>query len=75
MTTMDQMDTSLPFMLKQEQGEFEDTDDDNTSLEDINHLLSISLPSLSANKFHFPTDPNDEFLRLSTTACFLYKIQ
>ncbi|XP_043512353.1 chromatin-remodeling ATPase INO80 [Frieseomelitta varia] len=72
MTTMDKMDTSLPFMLKQEQKEFEDTDDDNTSLEDINHLLSISIPSLSANKFHIPTDPNDEFLRLSTTVRAVY---
>lgn len=77
MTTINQIDTSLPFTLKQGQEKFdiEDTDDDNTSLEDINDLLSISIPSLSTNKFHIPTDLNDEFLRLTTTACFLYKIQ
>lgn len=75
MTTINQIDKSLPFTLKRGQEKFEDTDDDNTSLEDINDLLSISIPSLSANKFHIPTDLNDEFLRLTTTACFLYKIQ
>ncbi|CAK9812333.1 hypothetical protein ANTQUA_LOCUS7221 [Anthophora quadrimaculata] len=74
MTTMEQMDTSLPFTLKREQKEFDigDTDDDNTSLEDINNLLSISIPSLAANKFHIPTDPNDEFLRLTTTVRAVY---
>ncbi|CAK9809871.1 hypothetical protein ANTPLA_LOCUS6363 [Anthophora plagiata] len=74
MTTMEQMDISLPFALKREQKEFdmEDTDDDNTSLEDINNLLSISIPSLAANKFHIPTDPNDEFLRLTTTVRAVY---
>ncbi|OAD60181.1 hypothetical protein WN48_06319 [Eufriesea mexicana] len=67
---MNQMDISLPFTLKREREEFDvgDTDDNNTSLEDINNLLSISIPSLSANKFHILTDPNDEFLRLTTTA-------
>lgn len=67
---MEQMDVSFP--LKKEQDEFniEDMDDDIASLDDINNLLSISLPSLSANKFQFPTDENDEFLRLTTTARF-----
>lgn len=69
---MDQMERFLPFTVKREQEEFDIWDsDDNTSLEDINNLLSISIPSLSANKFHIPTDLNDEFLRLTTTACFL----
>ncbi|XP_006559775.2 uncharacterized protein LOC726071 [Apis mellifera] len=74
MTTINQIDTSLPFTLKQGQEKFdiEDTDDDNTSLEDINDLLSISIPSLSANKFHIPTDLNDEFLRLTTTVRAVY---
>ncbi|XP_076626695.1 uncharacterized protein LOC143344479 [Colletes latitarsis] len=71
MTTTEQME--IPLLLKKERDEFdvEDTDDD-TSLEDINNLLSISLPSLSANKLHLPTDPNDEFLRLTTTVRAVY---
>lgn len=71
MTTMEQIDISLPLKKEREEYNIEDTDDD-TSLEDINNLLSISLPSLSANKLHFLTDPNEEFLRLTTTVCFLY---
>ncbi|XP_003394531.1 uncharacterized protein LOC100643439 isoform X1 [Bombus terrestris] len=70
---MDQMERFLPFTLKRDQEEFDIWDsDDNTSLEDINNLLSISIPSLSANKFHIPTDPNDEFLRLTTTVRAIY---
>ncbi|XP_076674602.1 uncharacterized protein LOC143372358 [Andrena cerasifolii] len=70
--TMEQMDISL--LLKKEQDEFniEDMDDDIASLDDINNLLSISLPSLSANKSQFPTDENDEFLRLTTTVRAVY---
>ncbi|XP_078044983.1 uncharacterized protein LOC144474203 [Augochlora pura] len=72
MTTMEEKDKS--FSLKKERDEFDilDTDDDNTSLEDINNLLSISLPSLSTNKFQFPIDPNDEFLRLTTKVRAVY---
>ncbi|XP_015434264.1 PREDICTED: uncharacterized protein LOC107190053 [Dufourea novaeangliae] len=72
MTTTEQMDIS--FSLKRERDEFDiiDTDDDNTSLEDINNLLSISLPSLSMNNSQFPTDPNDEFLRLTTKVRAVY---
>lgn len=75
MTSMEQMDVSLPFGLKRERDEFDfgDTDDDNISLEDINNLLAISIPSLSANKFSIPADANDEFLRLTTMVCLLYK--
>ncbi|XP_017884039.1 uncharacterized protein LOC108627352 [Ceratina calcarata] len=71
---MERMDESMPFPLKREQKELDmgDADDDNTSLEDINNLLSISIPSLSTNKFHIPTDPNDEFLRLTTTVRAVY---
>ncbi|XP_076232726.1 uncharacterized protein LOC143178129 [Calliopsis andreniformis] len=63
----------IPFSLKKErQFDMGDTEDDNTSLEDINNLLSISLPLLSANKFHFPSDPTNEFLRLTTTVRAVY---
>lgn len=73
---MEQMDISSPYTMKQEREEYDigNSDDDNISLEDINNLLSISLPSLSANKFQIPTDQNDEFLRLTTTARTLYTI-
>ncbi|XP_076183329.1 uncharacterized protein LOC143155015 [Ptiloglossa arizonensis] len=71
MTTMEQIDISLPLKKEREEYNIEDTDDD-TSLEDINNLLSISLPSLSANKLHFLTDPNEEFLRLTTTVRAVY---
>lgn len=74
MTSMEQMDVSLPFGLKRERDEFDfgDTDDDNISLEDINNLLAISIPSLSANKFSIPADANDEFLRLTTMVRTVY---
>ncbi|XP_054008592.1 uncharacterized protein LOC128892288 [Hylaeus anthracinus] len=71
MTTIEQIDTSLPLKKEREEFNIEDINDDS-SLEDINNLLSISLPSLSANKLHFPTDPNDEFLRLTTTVRSVY---
>ncbi|XP_076653500.1 uncharacterized protein LOC143359456 [Halictus rubicundus] len=70
MTTMEKMDISFP--LKRERDEFDILDTDDDSLEDINNLLSISLPSLSTNKFQFPTDPNDEFLRLTTKVRAIY---
>lgn len=73
--TMERMDEFMPLSLKRERKELDmndAADDDNTSLEDINNLLSISIPSISANKFHVPTDPTDEFLRLTTTVRAVY---
>ncbi|XP_029052659.2 uncharacterized protein LOC114880616 [Osmia bicornis bicornis] len=71
---MEQMDISSPYTMKQEREEYDigNSDDDNISLEDINNLLSISLPSLSANKFQIPNDQYDEFLRLTTTVRAVY---
>ncbi|KAG7209091.1 hypothetical protein KM043_015238 [Ampulex compressa] len=68
------MEMPFPFMLKQEREEpsIDGNDDDDVSLDEIDELLSMPLPSLSGNKLRLPSDINDEFLRLTTMVRAVY---
>ncbi|XP_072742727.1 uncharacterized protein [Anoplolepis gracilipes] len=71
MMTTDRIDVSLPFAVKKGQDVYNDSDD-NTSLDDIDDFLSMSLPPPSMNNSVLIDESNNEFLRLTTTVRAVY---
>lgn len=65
------IDASLPFALKNERNAYNDSDSD-ISLDDIDNFLPMSSLSISMNNSVVLDEPNNEFLRLTTMACFVY---
>lgn len=65
------MDMTLPFTLKQKQEVNENEIDDDDSLNELDNILSMPLPSITGNNFLLSSAPNHEFLRLTAMACFI----
>ncbi|KAL2732858.1 uncharacterized protein V1477_015099 [Vespula maculifrons] len=63
------MDMTLPFTLKQKQEVNENEIDDDASLNELDNILSMPLPSITGNNFLLSSAPNHEFLRLTAMAC------
>lgn len=68
--TTDRIEASLPLTVKKEEENCNDNDSDSDiSIDDINSLLSMSLPLLSVDNSVIHHGPNSEFLRLSEMVC------
>ncbi|XP_035721864.1 uncharacterized protein LOC118441497 [Vespa mandarinia] len=66
------MDMTLPFALKQEHEVNEDEIDDDDSLNELDKILSMPLPSITGNNYLLPSTPNHEFLRLTAMVRAVY---
>lgn len=71
MMTTDRIDDSLSFALKKGQNFCNDSDDD-TSPDDTDDFLSMSMPSPSMNNSVLVDESNNEFLRLTAMARFFF---
>ncbi|KAL2724396.1 chromatin-remodeling ATPase INO80 [Vespula squamosa] len=67
------MDMTLPFALKQEEEINEDEIDDDASLNELDKILSMPLPSINESNLLLPSTSNHEFLRLTAMACVYLK--
>ncbi|XP_043505271.1 uncharacterized protein LOC122526133 [Polistes fuscatus] len=72
MTAMKSMDITLPFALKQEQEVNEAEIDEDASLNELDKIFPMTLPSITDNNFLLPSTPNHEFLRLTAMVRAVY---
>lgn len=63
------MDMTLPFASEEEHEVNKvEIDDDNDSLNELDEILSMPLPSITGKNYLLPSAPNQEFLRLTAMA-------